>query len=709
VITSLKLTNFMRHERLDVTFGPGLQVIRGANEGGKSSLLMGMAYALFGAKVLRTTFAEAVTWGRPESSLKVVLDLDVGGRHLTVSRSKGSAEVVENGHPIVTGQSEVSNYMAGLVGADAQAAAKLMLANQGNLRGSLEQGPKATAQMIESLADFELFERLVDAMTTKLVLGNTEAAETALAAATALDQSMPSPVSPDVVKMQAEADRLSALRDGAEAESSRLYQAVMKAEDVRKAASDRLTALDGLQKRLAEARHVGQELDAQAYALAEQSQCDVTPEGLEAQREAIAAAKKWAEVHEAFTRFSALTYPTVFWEGSYDEFDNERRAAAALVKETESNAAEISSDIKVLRGTLVTSAFCGYCGQDFSMLPSVAQKNAETQASIDRMLSARASIDVDLVAARKYSAHLEDLDRTAGDFNGKALGLNGLISFDKGFWPPRISWTGPEQTSEAPDLPALAAQLADMETRLKAADAAKAKLGLIEVQLAAQALKVQGLKSSLVDYTDATPDLVAAAEAAKAAAHEAWHNSYQTFSTASIAHSDIVRLKDQAVKDYETAVEAKAKAQADAEAALQHLETMRFNNGLMKKVRQARPIIADKLWNTVLTAVSTMFTRMRGETSVVTKDNGGFKVNGQAVESLSGSTLDLLGLAIRTALIKTFIPHCPFLVLDEPAAAMDVDRTAALLGFVHATGFSQVILVTHDSLAESVADNVVQL
>jgi DNA repair exonuclease SbcCD ATPase subunit len=100
---------------------------------------------------------------------------------------------------------------------------------------------------------------------------------------------------------------------------------------------------------------------------------------------------------------------------------------------------------------------------------------------------------------------------------------------------------------------------------------------------------------------------------------------------------------------------------------------------------------------------------MRGEESWVSKCKDGFKVNGQAVESLSGSTLDILGLAIRCALIRTFLPQCSLLILDEPAAAMDERRTESLLGFISGSGFNQVLLITHEEISESVASNVIEV
>ena len=109
----------------------------------------------------------------------------------------------------------------------------------------------------------------------------------------------------------------------------------------------------------------------------------------------------------------------------------------------------------------------------------------------------------------------------------------------------------------------------------------------------------------------------------------------------------------------------------------------------------------------MLSAVSSYFSEMRGEKSRVSKDTDGFKVGGHSVQSLSGSTLDILGLAIRVALVRTFLPASPFLVVDEPAQGCDDARTESLLAFLVRCGFQQVLLVTHEDVSETVASNVV--
>ena len=134
-----------------------------------------------------------------------------------------------------------------------------------------------------------------------------------------------------------------------------------------------------------------------------------------------------------------------------------------------------------------------------------------------------------------------------------------------------------------------------------------------------------------------------------------------------------------------------------------------FNNVLVKNLRAIRPVIANKLWNTVLASVSVMFSQMRKEESWVTKEKDGFKVNGHSVESLSGSTLDLLGLAIRTSLLRTFLPQCGLLVLDEPMHGCDEARSESMLGFLKSVDFQQTLLVSHESVSESVADNLIVL
>ena len=97
MLNNLTLTNFRKHQNLSVDFTPGMNVIRAANEIGKSSLIESVAYALFGSRSLRTPIEQTVTWGEPVNTLKVELAVTVGGKVYNFKRSKSGAEVTVHG------------------------------------------------------------------------------------------------------------------------------------------------------------------------------------------------------------------------------------------------------------------------------------------------------------------------------------------------------------------------------------------------------------------------------------------------------------------------------------------------------------------------------------------------------------------------------------------------------------------------------------
>lgn len=99
---------------------------------------------------------------------------------------------------------------------------------------------------------------------------------------------------------------------------------------------------------------------------------------------------------------------------------------------------------------------------------------------------------------------------------------------------------------------------------------------------------------------------------------------------------DSVKTADEEVKRYQTAI-----------------EDMGLNTELLKYLRKMKPQVANQVWQSVCQSVSHYFSIMRGQQSIVTKEDG-FTVDGHNVSSLSGSTLDVLGIAIRVALTKTY-------------------------------------------------------
>ena len=271
--------------------------------------------------------------------------------------------------------------------------------------------------------------------------------------------------------------------------------------------------------------------------------------------------------------------------------------------------------------------------------------------------------------------------------------------------PPTWTWKGPDMSGPAPGSPLQALRAAEAEITRATQD--QGRRTTLDAQLAQANAKL--LASQL------------AASEAELALKGDRSIGFETDMLAKLKyHQDrVAELKRegqrlgqtiQTAKDmHAMRVATQARLQAAHAAALEALEQQQLNNVLLRKLRGARPKVADKLWAAVLSTVSYYFSAIRGTQSVVTRDDAGFKVDGKPVPGLSGSTLDALGLAIRIALTKTFLPNNDFLILAEPAAACDDGREANMLAVITTAGFDQVLLVTHSNLADAYADRMIYL
>ncbi|MEP7361361.1 MAG: AAA family ATPase [Chloroflexota bacterium] len=93
IISRLRLANFRRHRALDIAFGPGLNVVRGANEAGKSTVQRAIEMALY----RRPTFSGAELddtrpWQDPQADPEVDLDFTDEGRTGSIHKNFAGAK-----------------------------------------------------------------------------------------------------------------------------------------------------------------------------------------------------------------------------------------------------------------------------------------------------------------------------------------------------------------------------------------------------------------------------------------------------------------------------------------------------------------------------------------------------------------------------------------------------------------------------------------
>lgn len=716
MLNQITLTSFAQHEDLTINFTKGMNTIRGANEAGKSRLLQAINYALFGARTLKQPLEDLVTWGTDVKRLKVALTVTVDGDTYTFTRRKGGAEVTHQGKVFVTGQAEVSSFAASLLGADAATSAKLLFAGQNNIRGALEEGTAALSTLIEDLGGFDTFDTLMEAANTKLVTGSPTLIESRLATAkNTLEGALGAlPPKPDAESHHAEIEALTATVTAAQASVEPLREAAELAIDTWKKASERYMQRTHLERNVQEAGRTLEAARGQVATLSASPVEDVDTSMLVKLSQRIADSEAHAERVKAYESFWSV--PVVKLEDvavvptSRVDLENRIGILAERMRATEKTYRELEFSVRALKQKRFNSDTCSKCGQKLPNADDIARRNAEVDAEIAEVVAKMQPMEADYDYDEQCHKSLVAFSRKAQDYLMAVSKLGHFVELIPSItYPPLVKWVGDVPTGEPESIPELRKQITNIEATSKAAAALKAKLEMAldnqRVALGAFAAAKQELEAFECPDTDqfleiakAKDDAVLAHEAAKGTVILTRKEIDEKVS----AFESVTKLWD-ALKAMVTETE---KNIAEHEADLASLS---FNNGLIKKLRAIRPVIASRLWNTVLSSVSVMFTSMRRTESLVTKGKTGFMVNGMPVESLSGSTLDILGLALRCALLRTFIPRCGLLVLDEPCAAMDRERTEHLLGFLTSVGFPQTVIVTHEEVSETVADNLIQL
>lgn len=676
MLKSLELTNFRKHRNSKFTFGDGLTVIRGANEAGKTTIGKGVLYALFGTTALDEPLSEVVTTGEPESSLKADLVFCIDGVDYRIVRSKSGAEL-QVGDRVVTGQRDTRQAVENILGCTADVACLLMFADQNAVRGVIAEGGSAANSLVEKLANLDVIENLIERIQAQLPSGNTKAVDLQIQTLRARVSEVPAmPSKDEVVALTAEISEISEKIDLSERRMP-ADQEVVKAKARVEAKNRSTVEISRLQA-----------LEAQISATLAKP---VTPPFdftmLEQARALEASSAEQTRRLQAYK----TTFPTTedTWEGSVESAQEFLADSEKTYAEQQALAAYLKTKAAVAASKVINEKSCAFCKKDLSDVPEVARLNAELSTEVSTLIVAATAALEKAAGAKQEAAQVRSILRATE----KCQQLAGEYwALDFSVLPPKASWIGePPEAVKPSNLKALEKAWQDYQSEL-------AKRDLLQQQLA----------------DIAYPELVDTADAEEVLKLQETVADELKVLKASLATARLNLVSAEA--KYTSALQARnsilERNELDAKAAEQLEESRREmlkHNELIKKLRAARPEIAAKMWSIVLGTVSNYFTKGRGENSIVTRTADGFKVNGKSIVSLSGSTKDMLGLAIRMALCKVFMPNVPFLFLDESFAGADEDRELNGVGLLASAGFSQTLLVTHSDIPGTLADNVITL
>lgn len=707
MIEQVRLKCFRKHEDLTVNFVPGLNVIRGPNEAGKTTITEAILYAVYGAQALRNPISEVVTWDHKENELSATVTLKVSGVSYTFTRSPRGAECNYAGGK-VTGQKEVSAFAANLLGADVKTSAVLMMASQAGLRGALEAGATGVSTLMGKLADFDVIDRILYSATKRLQLGSEEPVRAKLQAAKdevqAAHTSMPNPEALQAAEIELQGLVLQAEEADARGTAT-LQPACVQAQQDRDDARARMASRSaGLQQLQALQRRLVDEQAKLGLARAE-SQVPV---------DAARAAQLRAELQDmqtaqarvdAYRHYQAApAYPTVAWDQDQASFEAELKSVTTRKQDLQSSLTALVTEARVIASGRITNGRCPTCGSVKIDDEHVATKNAEVDAALLVNAKAQAELGPKIQEVSETLIALNSVEASARRQAQHFAKIAQYVMMDLSTYPPKVTWDGevPQQLDPR-----------QRQAELRELEAAATRVSQAAGRAQAHEAAIKGLEGDITvlqAHVDTIPEIdLDPLDQAYDAAFKAYMDNgnivRELRNRATAARDTVTELK----RLMETAADRLSAAEKRVAEYEEDVVVLAFNNDLVKRVRELKPVITDHLWNSVLASVSSFFSSMRGEASLVTKDDTGFRVNGRSVDSLSGSTLDVLALAIRVALSKTFVPHVSFMLLDEPAHGCDESRTSNLLGFMSSAGFDQTLLASHDELSESVASNVVML
>lgn len=682
MLQTLTLKNFRQHEDRTFQFTEGLNVIRGANEAGKTTILEAMNYAMFGAVALRDSIDEVVTYGRSRTTLAVELQLLFNNVSYTISRTASGAEISVSDSRTITGQSATRNFMEHLLGAEWSIISNLQFADQYSIRGILASGPTAAGGLVEKLANLDAIDGLINRVQSSLPYGSTGILEDRIQRNTrACEQSPEQPSKQELDNISAKISEVAAKIDLSD-------RARINDQDVAKG----VAAIEAKKRSEADlARFEARVLQLQALCDRPIPNCTITQADID---KAIAHNAGLDEHLRREKAFKAKLSPCEQKFNMNATAFSEHRIA--VVKQHQTNVekvAELEKEVAVLEALVITEKTCGLCGKDLTNVPEVVDKNNKTQ---EKLISVRSELESSKRNRGEWYNYLISVEEAVGaqDRNIRAFNLDYWEIVDENVIPHSYRWKGePPGPFATVNIKPLQQELDNYKrliTERETYRAERAKLIKPEVPDVRWA---EELLAKHEAWQTAHNDLLKQMQGLKAASVELQHEYDSKMQIYFFQCDQLEKAKAQLVEDQET------------------LKQMYRNNGLLQRLRGARPQVASQLWSLVLGTVSQYFSSIRDTNSVVTRDAEGFKVDGRSVRGggLSGSALDALGLAIRLSLSKVFLPNVPWMCLDESFSAADANRELAGLGTLASCGFEQVILVTHSSMPETIADNLITI
>lgn len=691
LLTKVGLKNFMKHENLDVSLESGMNVIRGSNEAGKSSLLTGIAYNWFGSGALPQSVEDTVTWGAKKTSMKTKTDFTVGSYDYVCYRSASGAELhrgqngLIDGSPLVTGHKEVSTAIADLFDLPSVATAtKLQIASQNDVRGVISLGATAAAAFIEDLIDMKDVDSLIKDVSDQLVYSSDAKKQASTSADAAEEQLADTPKPVSTKKLENEVASLNKKINTFREETKTSQSAATEAEvALRTCAGEQKATTTQLQGLEAKISQFGAKLDIPTGGTTDE---DVLAE---------AALLEQTNIYAFFTDDLLpflKTKPEAEWEGSIASLELYVKGLEEKKLAIKDTIVDLTIEIAKANGGIITDTVCPTCKQSICDVDKVEAENKELQAALVILNGEVAPLEREVADCATLIKEAQSILAFQQKQSLWVAKRPSSYEEDKGVVPHSIVAPGKMEK------PARVVTQGNFNALCAARDKQKAAENAYEENLAIHtglkkeeesfAFKIKVLKETHIDLT-----------AIKQAADAVHQDLVEKLNSAAAEHSQVSSTLTAIKQTNEMANITRKNLTDDIASWRARAEEIQGNYDLISALRTARLEISTLLWQKLLGVTETYFSLFRGKVSTLNMSKKGILVDGH-LSAPSGSTLDILGLALRLAMSKLFANN-GLCILDEPSSGCDDERTAAMTAGLISSGFDQVVMVTHKDVDEA--------
>ncbi|TXT62445.1 MAG: DNA double-strand break repair Rad50 ATPase, partial [Promethearchaeota archaeon] len=162
IIESVKLKNFISHERSEIEFPLGVSILVGPNGAGKSAVIDAILYALTGSRVRGEKMEDLIREDSREMEIGLAFRLD-GIKH-TIERQRKligtpDAKLRINGSMVANSQTEVSREIMDRLQMDEDTIINSVFIRQGEITALLEADPAERKELIGKLIGLDKLDK----------------------------------------------------------------------------------------------------------------------------------------------------------------------------------------------------------------------------------------------------------------------------------------------------------------------------------------------------------------------------------------------------------------------------------------------------------------------------------------------------------------------------------------------------------------------